>query len=91
MLHSSGLLSDVWCYFLRQGHLQMVIQLMRYGADPSLVDGEGYGGLHLAVLFQHMPIAAYLMAKGQVRDTHFSTNLELVCNLELILEIPPQL
>lgn len=53
---------------IRQGHLQMVIQLMRYGADPSLVDGEGYGGLHLAVLFQHMPIAAYLMAKGQEVD-----------------------
>ncbi|XP_026803030.3 putative palmitoyltransferase ZDHHC13 [Pangasianodon hypophthalmus] len=53
---------------IRQGHLQMVIQLMRYGADPSLVDGEGYGGLHLAVLFQHMPIAAYLIAKGQEVD-----------------------
>ncbi|TSM20271.1 Palmitoyltransferase ZDHHC13 [Bagarius yarrelli] len=53
---------------LKQGHLQIVIQLMRYGADPSLVDGEGYGSLHLAVLFQHMPIAAYLMAKGQEVD-----------------------
>lgn len=48
----------------------MVIQLMRYGADPSLADGEGYRSLHLAVLFQHMPIAAYLMAKGQVWHTH---------------------
>ncbi|KAG9335584.1 hypothetical protein JZ751_004422 [Albula glossodonta] len=28
-------------------------------------DGEGFCCLHLAVLFQHMPIAAYLMAKGQ--------------------------
>ncbi|XP_051506649.1 putative palmitoyltransferase ZDHHC13 [Myxocyprinus asiaticus] len=53
---------------IRQGHLSMVIQLMRYGADPSLADGEGYRGLHLAVLFQHMPIAAYLMAKGQEVD-----------------------
>lgn len=50
----------------RQGHLPMVIQLMRYGADPSISDGEGYRGLHLAILFQHMAIAAYLMAKGQV-------------------------
>lgn len=79
------------CAFLRQGHLQMVIQLMRYGADPSLVDGEGYGGLHLAVLFQHMPIAAYLMAKGQVSDAYFLTNLELVCNLELNPKFPPQI
>ncbi|XP_077084139.1 putative palmitoyltransferase ZDHHC13 isoform X1 [Siphateles boraxobius] len=54
---------------IRQGHLSMVIQLMRYGADPSLADGEGYRSLHLAVLFQHMPIAAYLMAKGQEVDT----------------------
>ncbi|XP_052418041.1 putative palmitoyltransferase ZDHHC13 isoform X2 [Carassius gibelio] len=54
---------------IRQGHLSMVIQLMRYGADPSLADGEGYRSLHLAVLFQHMPIAAYLMAKGQEVDS----------------------
>ncbi|XP_062868561.1 putative palmitoyltransferase ZDHHC13 [Trichomycterus rosablanca] len=54
---------------IRQGHLQMVIHLMRYGADPTLADKEGYLGLHLAVLFQHMPIAAYLMAKGQEVDT----------------------
>lgn len=44
----------------------MVIQLMRYGADPCIADGEGYRALHLAILFQHMAIAAYLMAKGQV-------------------------
>lgn len=50
----------------RQGHLSMVIQLLRYGADPSIADGEGYHALHLAILFQHMAIAAYLMAKGQV-------------------------
>ncbi|KAF6716008.1 Palmitoyltransferase ZDHHC13 [Oryzias melastigma] len=53
---------------IRQGHLPMVIQLMRYGADPSISDGEGYRGLHLAILFQHMAIAAYLMAKGQEVD-----------------------
>uniref|UniRef100_A0A8C9U2P6 Palmitoyltransferase n=1 Tax=Scleropages formosus TaxID=113540 RepID=A0A8C9U2P6_SCLFO len=53
---------------IRQGHLSMVILLMRHGADPSLADGEGFRGLHLAVLFQHMPIAAYLMAKGQEVD-----------------------
>ncbi|XP_060733380.1 putative palmitoyltransferase ZDHHC13 [Tachysurus vachellii] len=65
---------------IRQGHLQTVIQLMRYGADPSLVDGEGYAGLHLAVLFQNMPIAAYLMAKGQevdVSDANGQTSLML--------------
>lgn len=45
----------------------MVIQLMRYEADPSIADGEGYRALHLAILFQHMAIAAYLLAKGEVR------------------------
>lgn len=53
---------------IRQGHLTTVIQLMRYGADPSVADGEGYRALHLAILFQHMAIAAYLMAKGQEVD-----------------------
>lgn len=60
---------------LRQGHLSMVIQLLRYGADPSIADGEGYHALHLAILFQHMAIAAYLMAKGQVGPhTHATTH-----------------
>ncbi|XP_008335198.1 putative palmitoyltransferase ZDHHC13 [Cynoglossus semilaevis] len=54
---------------IRQGHLPMVIQLMRYGADPTIADGEGYCALHLAILFQHMAIAAYLMAKGQEVDS----------------------
>ncbi|XP_072448891.1 putative palmitoyltransferase ZDHHC13 isoform X1 [Chiloscyllium punctatum] len=52
----------------RQGHLSMVVLLMKYGADPSLVDREGFTCLHLAVQFQHMPIVAYLVAKGQDVD-----------------------
>uniref|UniRef100_A0AAY4EWH5 Palmitoyltransferase n=1 Tax=Denticeps clupeoides TaxID=299321 RepID=A0AAY4EWH5_9TELE len=54
---------------ITQGHLSMVIQLLRYGADPTLTDREGYRCLHLAILYQHMPIAAYLMAKGQEVDS----------------------
>lgn len=65
--YKNGLVIYVWLSVDRQGHLSMVIQLLRYGADPSMADGEGYRSLHLAILFQHMPIAAYLMAKGQVR------------------------
>ncbi|CAL8351601.1 unnamed protein product [Merluccius merluccius] len=53
---------------IRQGHLAMVIQLLRHGADPSIADGEGYRSLHLAILYQHLAIAAYLMAKGQEVD-----------------------
>ncbi|XP_067850223.1 palmitoyltransferase ZDHHC13-like [Heptranchias perlo] len=52
----------------RQGHLSMVVTLMKYGADPSLVDREGLTCLHLAVQFQHMPIIAYLVAQGQDVD-----------------------
>ncbi|KAG8435848.1 hypothetical protein GDO86_007075 [Hymenochirus boettgeri] len=47
----------------------MIILLLKYGADPSLVDGEGYSATHLAVLFQHIPIIAYLVSKGQSIDT----------------------
>ena len=34
-------LSNYDFFKFRQGHLQMVVQLMSYGADPSLRDGEG--------------------------------------------------
>lgn len=69
---------------MRQGHLPMVIQLMRYGADPSFADGEGYRALHLAILFQHMAIAAYLMAKGQVRlNTRYFICFNSLCSLHL--------
>ncbi|XP_056383779.1 palmitoyltransferase ZDHHC13 isoform X2 [Hyla sarda] len=53
---------------VRQGHLQTIILLMKCGADPSLIDGEGYNSVHLAVLYQHMPIIAYLIAKGHNID-----------------------
>ncbi|KAM9554297.1 palmitoyltransferase ZDHHC13 [Guaruba guarouba] len=54
---------------VRQGHLPMVMLLLKCGADPSLIDGEGFSSIHLAVLFQHMPIVAYLISKGQNVDT----------------------
>ncbi|XP_010005724.1 PREDICTED: palmitoyltransferase ZDHHC13 [Chaetura pelagica] len=54
---------------IRQGHLAMVMLLLKCGADPSLIDGEGFSSIHLAVLFQHMPIVAYLLSKGQNIDT----------------------
>ncbi|OXB83538.1 UNVERIFIED_CONTAM: hypothetical protein H355_011357 [Colinus virginianus] len=52
----------------RQGHLSMVVQLMKYGADPSLIDGEGCSCIHLAAQFGHTSIVAYLIAKGQDVD-----------------------
>ena len=50
----------------RQGHLTMVVLLMKYGADPSLLDGEGCSCVHLAAQFQHTAIVACLIAKGLV-------------------------
>ncbi|MEQ2262291.1 Palmitoyltransferase zdhhc17 [Xenotaenia resolanae] len=46
----------------------MVVQLMKYGADPSLIDGEGCSCVHLAAQFGHTSIVAYLIAKGQDVD-----------------------
>lgn len=57
----------------RQGHLSMVVQLMKYGADPSLIDGEGCSCVHLAAQFGHTSIVAYLIAKGQVRKPPHKT------------------
>ncbi|TMS02961.1 Palmitoyltransferase ZDHHC17 [Larimichthys crocea] len=53
---------------VKQGHLSMVVQLMKYGADPSLIDGEGCSCVHLAAQFGHTSIVAYLIAKGQDVD-----------------------
>jgi palmitoyltransferase len=52
----------------RQGHLPMVVLLMSYGADPSILDGEGCSGIHLAAQFGHTAIVAYFIAKGQNVD-----------------------
>ena len=46
----------------------MVVQLLKYGADPSLIDGEGCSCVHLAAQFGHTSIVAYLIAKGQVAN-----------------------
>ncbi|RXN00291.1 Palmitoyltransferase ZDHHC17 [Acipenser ruthenus] len=52
----------------RQGHLSMVVQLLKYGGDPSLIDGEGCSCIHLAAQFGHTSIVAYFIAKGQDVD-----------------------
>lgn len=52
----------------RQGHLPMVVQLLKRGADYSTLDGEGCNALHLAAQFGHTAIVAYLVAKGMDID-----------------------
>ena len=59
----------------RQGHLPMVVLLIQHGAEPSLVDGEGYNCLHLASQFGFSSIVAYLLAKGQNIDSTDSTGM----------------
>lgn len=46
----------------RQGHLTMVILLMRYGADPVLMDSEGMNCLHIATQFGLTSIAVYFIS-----------------------------
>ena len=49
---------------VRQGHLPMVVLLIRHGADPDFKDAEGLNCLHLAAQLGHTAVAAYLVAKG---------------------------
>ena len=48
----------------RSGHVHMVILLMQHGADPCLYDVEGFSTLHLATMFAHSNVVAYLLVKG---------------------------
>lgn len=48
----------------RQGHLPMIVLLLKHGADPTYKDGEGCNCLHLAAQLGHTAIAAYFVAKG---------------------------
>ncbi|CAF3619151.1 unnamed protein product, partial [Adineta steineri] len=50
---------------VRDGKLDMVIFLLSYDAQPLLEDGEGFSCIHLASIFGHSAIVAYLVAKGQ--------------------------
>lgn len=52
----------------RQGHLSMVIVLMRYGSNPYILDGEGVNCLHIAAQLGFTDITAYYIAKGMEID-----------------------
>ena len=41
----------------------MVILLINAGANPLLFDNEGFSTIHLATMFGHSIIVAYLLAK----------------------------
>jgi len=48
----------------REGHLSMVILLLKHDADPTILDKEGLNCLHLAAQNGFTSIVAYLLAKG---------------------------
>ena len=58
------LLSTPLQWAVRQGHVSMVVLLMQHGADPSILDGEGCAGIHLAAQFGFTAIMSYIVAKG---------------------------
>lgn len=63
---------------IRDGKLPMVVYLLGCHAQPTLVDGEGFSSIHLASMFGHTDILAYLIAKGQdidLPDKHGMTPL----------------
>ncbi|XP_014677485.1 PREDICTED: palmitoyltransferase ZDHHC17-like [Priapulus caudatus] len=67
---------------VRQGQLEMVVLLMQYGANPTIMDGDGCCAIHLAAMTGHSNILAYLLAKGQdpnLRDKNGMTPLMWAC------------
>lgn len=48
---------------IRQGHLPMVVLLLKHGADPSLEDVEGFACLHVAAQNGYTNIVAYILAR----------------------------
>jgi hypothetical protein len=48
----------------RHGHVKMVVLLINNGANPLLFDNEGFAVIHLATMYGHSSVVAYLLAKG---------------------------
>lgn len=48
----------------RAGHVEVIAFLIKNGADPNARDSDGYAAIHLATMFGHSIIVAYLLAKG---------------------------
>lgn len=48
----------------RAGHVELVAFLMKNGANPEATDIDGYSAIHLAAMFNHSIIVAYLLARG---------------------------
>ncbi|CAK8676959.1 palmitoyltransferase ZDHHC17-like [Clavelina lepadiformis] len=63
---------------IREGHIQMVVLLLQFGADPGVRDAEGCAAIHVAVQCGQTAVVAYLIAKGtdvDLYDAHGKTPL----------------
>ncbi|XP_032240615.1 palmitoyltransferase ZDHHC17 isoform X2 [Nematostella vectensis] len=67
--HQGGILNASPLHWaIRQGHLGMVVCLMKHKADPTIQDVEGCTALHAAAQNGQTSIMAYLLAKGMDVD-----------------------
>jgi palmitoyltransferase len=71
----------------RSGHIQMVMYLIQNGANQYLFDLEGYSTIHLATMFGHSIVVAYLLAKGMDVSTYYLYLHLLIINLCFKIEI----
>nr|CAB3267899.1 ZF(DHHC)-4 zinc finger protein [Phallusia mammillata] len=55
---------------IREGHLSMVVLLLKSGADAGVRDAEGCAAIHVAVQCGHTTIVSYLIAKGSDPDLY---------------------
>lgn len=68
-----------------EGHLEVVHKLIKYGADPNLVDRLGWSALHHAAANGHSVLVSYLMNKCKkslifARDSSGCSPLWLAAN-----------
>ena len=66
----------------RSGHVHMCVLLIQAGADPLQTDIEGFATIHLAAMFGHSNVVAYLLVKGadvDLPDRHGVTPLMHAC------------
>lgn len=77
----------------RSGHVHMCVLLIQSGANYCQSDIEGFSTIHLAAMFGHSNVVAYLLVKGvdvDMPDRHGVTPLMHACQ-RVISRDPTQL
>jgi len=78
---------------VRYGHLDTCVMLVKHGADPSIVDVQGFNALHLAAQFGFPLVCAYLISSEpgvdvDSTDPEGQTALMWACIKQMGPEIP---